>query len=294
MQTKQDIERLLAGAGTKPRHRLGQHFLIDLNLMRFLVEAAHIHSPDVVLEVGCGTGSLTEELVGRAGHVVGVEFDPPLFGITKKRLAKVRHVTLIQSDVLESKNTIAHEVIEALQAACAEHTGRLLLVSNLPYNVASSVMANLITGLVVADGMVVTVQKEVADRMTAAPAHEEYGPLSILMAATGTVQMLKKLPPSVFWPRPQVDSAMVRFQRDPEKAAQIHDMNTFQQVIHLLMSHRRKMIKACVKFAEGDLMRVHNWPEVFKEAFIDPQNRPENLTAAKYINIANLCYEQTR
>lgn len=294
MQTKQDIERLLAAAGTRPKHRLGQHFLIDLNLMRFLVEAAHIHSPDVVLEVGCGTGSLTEELIRRAGHVVGVEYDPILYEITKKQTAKTPHVTLFHTDVLESKNTISHEVIRALQKALADHGGRLLLVANLPYNVASSVMANLIAGPAVADEMVVTVQKEVADRMTAVPDHDDYGPLSILMAATGTVQILKKLPPSVFWPRPQVDSAMVRFRREGKKVAQIHDMDTFRQVISLLMSHRRKMIKACVKFAEGDLARVHNWSDVFKEAFIDPQNRPENLTAAKYINIANLCYEQTR
>lgn len=294
MQSKQDIERLLAGAGARPKHRLGQHFLVDMNLMRFLVESAHIHTPDVVLEVGCGTGSLTEELTGRAGHVVGVEYDDALCRITEKRLSKFHNFTLINADVLESKNTIAAEVIDALQAARADCHGRLLLVANLPYNVASSVMANLITGPVTADEMLVTVQKEVADRMTASPAHEEYGPLSILMTATGNVQMLKKLPPAVFWPRPQVDSAMIRFERDPQKTEQIHDMNTFQQVIHLFMSHRRKMIKACVKFAEGDLIRVHNWSDVFQEAFVDPQNRPENLTAAKYINIANLCYEQTR
>ena len=294
MQTKQDIERLLAGAGAKPRHRLGQNFLIDLNLMRFLVEAAGIHSADAVLEVGCGTGSLTEELAARAGRLVGVEFDPVLFRIAKKRLADADNLTLICGDALESKNTINGDVIKALQAARADCGGRLLLVANLPYSVASSVMANLITGSPAAEAMIVTVQKEVADRMTAAPAHEDYGPLSILMAATGKVQVLKKLPPSVFWPRPQVDSAIVRFDRDAKKAGQIHDMNTFQQVIHLLMSHRRKMIKACVKFAEGDLANVHHWPDVFAEAFIDHQNRPENLTPAKYINIANLCYEQTR
>ena len=294
MQTKQDIEKLLAGAGTTPNRRLGQNFLIDLNLMRFLLEAAHVHGPDVVLEVGCGTGSFTEELVAHAGHVVGVEYDPALYQITKKRLAKAGNLTLIQSDVLESKNTIAAPVLDALQAAGDGQSGHLLLAANLPYNVASSVMANLITGPLTADAMTVTVQKEVADRMTAVPDHEEYGPLSILMAATGTVRILKKLPPTVFWPRPQVDSAMIRFERDAARAAQIHDMDFFQQVIHLFMNHRRKMIKACVHFAEGDLEKVNRWPDVFEEAFVDPQLRPEELTPENYINIANLCYEQTR
>jgi 16S rRNA (adenine1518-N6/adenine1519-N6)-dimethyltransferase len=294
MQTKQDIERLLAIAGTKPKHRLGQNFLIDLNLMRFLVEAAHVHSPDVVLEVGCGTGSLTEELTSRAGYVVGVECDPILFQITQKRLAQSGNLTLLMTDVLESKNTICVPVVEALQKARGEHSGHLILAANLPYNVASSVMANLITGPLAADRMTVTVQKEVADRMAALPGHEDYGPLSILMSATGQVHFLKKLPPTVFWPRPQVESAMVRFERDPQKVAQIHNMDFFQQVIHLLMSHRRKMIKACVHFAEGDLSHVRHWPDVFAEAFVDPQHRPEDLSAADYINIANVCFEQSR
>ncbi len=294
MQTKQDIERLLAVAGAKPRHRLGQNFLIDLNLMRFLVQAANIRSQDVALEVGCGTGSLTEALLERAGHVVGAECDPVLFQIAQKQLAGFANLTLLMTDILESKNTICAPVIEALRKARKEQSGRLLLTANLPYNAASSVMANLITGPLAADAMTVTVQKEVADRMTAGPGQKDYGPLSILMSAAGQVQFLKKLPPSVFWPRPQVDSAIVRFERDPKKVEQIHNMEFFQQVVHLLMSHRRKMIKACVHFAAADLSRVRHWSDVFAKAFVDPQRRPEELAAADYINIANACFEQTR
>ena len=294
MQTKQDIEQLLAAAGTHPKHRLGQNFLIDLNLMRFLLDRAHIHSQDVVLEVGCGTGSFTEELVKEAGAVIGVEYDEDLFGILKRRLTQANNLTLINADILENKNVIQTEVIQAIREALAELPGKLLLVANLPYNVASSVMANLITGRLTADGMYVTVQKEVAQRMAAEPAHEEYGPLSILMAATGHVHILKKLPASVFWPRPQVESAIVSFIRDEKKVRQVHDMHTLRQVIHLFMSHRRKMIKACVKFAEGDLEKIRHWSDVFQEAFVDPQHRPEELTSENYINIANLCFEQIR
>lgn len=294
MQTKQEIEQLLAAAGTRPKHRLGQHFLIDLNLMHQLVEAAGIHGSDVVLEVGSGTGSLTEELAARSGYVVGVEYDPILFEIVRKRLADASNLTVLSGDVLESKNALNQAVISTLQKALEEYGGRLLLVSNLPYNVASSVMANLITGPLKAESMLVTVQKEVAERMTARPGQKAYGPLSILMAAAGEVHFLKPLPPTVFWPRPQVDSAMVRFVRNPNKAAQIHDMELFQQVVHLFMSHRRKMLKACVHFVEGQLCSVQRWPEVFAGAFVDAQQRPENLSAFDYINIANLCFEQLR
>ena len=294
MQTKQEIQRLLAGAGTQPKHRLGQNFLIDLNLMRLLVETAHINEQDIVLEVGTGTGSFTQAIAKLCGHVFTVEYDTTLFNIAQSQLEKFDNVTQFNMDVLENKNTIHQEILDAIRDAQDEFGGRFLLVANLPYNVGSSVMANLISGPVTADGMYVTVQKEVADRMAAAPGSADYGTLSILMAATGNVRILRKLPASVFWPRPQVESAMVSFQRDKKKARQIHDMDMFRKVISLFMGHRRKMLKACVKFTEGDLEKVRHWTEVFEEAVVDPHCRPEELTPKQYINIANLCYEQTR
>ncbi|MCI0498679.1 MAG: 16S rRNA (adenine(1518)-N(6)/adenine(1519)-N(6))-dimethyltransferase RsmA [Planctomycetales bacterium] len=292
MQTKQDIERLLAGAGASPNRRLGQNFLIDLNLMRLLVKAASLHEQDVVLEVGTGTGSFTQSLAEECGRVITVECDVALAKIARSQLQRFSNVVLFNMDVLENKNAIHREVLDALRSARDELGGRLLLVANLPYNVGSSVMANLISGPVAAQGMYVTVQKEVAERMAAEPNHEMYGTLSILMAAAGQVHILRKLPPAVFWPRPQVDSAMVSFERDEAKIAQIHDMKMFQEVIGLFMGHRRKMLKACVKFAPAALEHIRHWPEVFEEAFIDPHCRPEELTADQYISIANLCFEQ--
>ena len=294
MQTKQDIERLLAGAGTQPKHRLGQNFLIDLNLMRLLIQAANINEQDIVLEVGTGTGSFSEGIAEQCGRLVTVEYDTALFNIAKTQLNKFNNITQFNTDALENKNTIQRKVLDAVQSARDEFGGRLLLVANLPYNVGSSVMANLISGPVAADGMYVTIQKEVADRMAAAPGHADYGTLSILMGATGTVHVLKKLPASVFWPRPQVESAMVSFQRDLKKVQEIHDMQTFRNVINLFMGHRRKMLKACVKFAEGNLEKVRRWTDVFEEAVVDSHRRPEELTPQQYVNITNLCYEQTR
>lgn len=294
MQTKQDIQKLLAGAGTTPNHRLGQNFLIDLNLMRFLIDAAHLTDQDVVLEVGTGTGSFTEGIAEHCGRVITVEYDDALYAVAKHRFESFNNIIPFNMDVLQNKNAIHQEVLDAIQQARQSLAGRLVLVANLPYNVGSCVMANLITGPVKADAMYVTVQKEVADRMAAEPNHNDYGTLSILMAATGKVHLLRKLPPNVFWPRPQVDSAMVSYERDPAKAADIHDMQTFREVIALFMGHRRKMLKACVKFTQGKLENVRHWNEIFDEAFVDPHKRPEEITSKQYINLANLCYEQIR
>jgi len=294
MQTKQDIERLLAGAGTQPKHRLGQNFLIDLNLMKLLIQAAHLNEQDIVLEIGTGTGSFSQGLAAECGRLITVEYDIALFNIAKTQLNKFNNITQFNMDALENKNTIQREILDAVESARNELGGRLLLVANLPYNVGSSVMANLICGPVVADGMFVTIQKEVADRMAASPGRADYGTLSILMGATGTAHLLRKLSGSVFWPRPQVESAMVSFERDPKKAHEIHDIRTFREVINLFMGHRRKMLKACVKFAAGNLEKVRHWADVFEEAVVDAHMRPEELSPKQYVNIANLCYEQSR
>ena len=287
MQTKRQIRQLLSSAGIYPNKRLGQHFLIDLNLMRLLVDSANIQKNDVVLEVGCGTGSLTEALAGKAGRTIAVEVDRNLAEIAKKRLAGTETLELIKADILESKNTISHTVTNALALACKECPGRILLVANLPYNVASPVIMNLVTGPAIADCMYVTVQKEIADRMTAGPGSSDYGILSILLSATGDVEMIRTLKPTVFWPQPQVDSAMVSFVRNRAKADRIANMELFRETVSLFMGHRRKTLMACSKLARGKLAGIADWPEIFERCCLDPTQRPETLRAEDYIAIAN-------
>jgi len=135
------------------------------------------------------------------------------------------------------------------------------------------------------------VQKEVAQRMAAAPGSEDYGILSIFLSAMGQCKVLRKLTPKVFWPVPQVDSAMVRFDRDQKKADEIRNVQLFKQVVDLFMGHRRKMMRACVKYADGKLANVHNWEDIFTRAFVEPHHRAEELSAVDYIAIANLCNE---
>jgi 16S rRNA (adenine1518-N6/adenine1519-N6)-dimethyltransferase len=292
MQTKQQIQQLLVLAGISPNKRFGQNFLIDLNLMRLLIDSAGIHNNDIVLEVGCGTGSLTEELAQKAGKVIAVELDRTLAEIAERQSAQAENVEIINTDILESKNTIHHNVVEALKLARQEYSGRLMLVSNLPYSVASPVMLNLVTGPTNADSMCVTVQKEVAQRMTATPGGKHYGILSIFLTATGDVKTLRTLKPSVFWPQPEVESAMVSFVRSKKKANRIHNMEILSQVVSLFMQHRRKMLTACTKFATGKLAEVHNWHLIFEDCAVDPHKRPEVLSADEYLAIANVCDEQ--
>jgi len=327
MQTKQQIQQLLASAGASVNKRLGQHFLIDLNLMRLLVESADIKNNDIVLEVGCGTGSLTEALADNAGYCLAIECDKALAKIAEKQLAKAKgsqprkiaagvpkNVRIINTDILETKSTISRTVIKAIldaryssrivnresriehrESRIVNRESRLLLVANLPYSVAAPVILNLITGPVTADSMYVTVQKEVAKRITARPAEKHYGALSILLAATGEVKTIRVLKPTVFWPRPKVDSAMLGFVRRKTKASRIKNMELFNNTVRLFMQHRRKMLKTITRFTIHDSrFTIHdvNWPKIFEQCSIDPTRRPDQLSVQNYIDIANLCSER--
>jgi len=285
MQTKNQIRQLLESVGIEPNKRLGQHFLIDLNLMRLLVDSADIRENDIVLEAGCGTGSLTEALVERAGRVVAVELDKNLFGLLQEQLGQKDNLDLINGDVLKSKHTINQNVVSALLLKREKFSGRILLVANLPYNVASPLMVNLVTGPMIADAMFVTVQKEVAERMTAETGGGDYGILSILLKATGDVEIIKILKPSVFWPHPQVDSAMVKFVRNAEKSGRIVNIDLFTEIVHHFFAHRRKTLLSSSKMFHGRLEKIRTWPKIFEKCSINPTLRPEQISPDEYIKI---------
>ncbi len=309
MQTKRQIQELLTAVGVAPNRRLGQHFLVDLNLMRLLIESAGIGPGDVVLEVGTGTASLTEALAEQAGSVVTVELDRTLAGIAQSQLAGATNVQALNTDALSNKGSIAPAVIEAVEAARARLAemgrigpmrpigpvaaqSRFMLVANLPYDVASPIMINLVKGPLIVDAMCVTVQKEVAERMVASPGSRDYGTVSIFLQATGKVEMVRTLPASAFWPPPQVESAVVRYVRDLVKSQSIVDINLFGAVVNLFIGHRRKMLRACAKGAPPELGGRDIWPEIFERCAVDPTRRPEELSPDQYVALANACHHQ--
>jgi 16S rRNA (adenine1518-N6/adenine1519-N6)-dimethyltransferase len=301
MQTKQQIRELLDAAGVRPNKRFGQNFLIDLNLMRLLIDTANIQNNDVVLEVGPGTGSLTQAIAEKAGYCVSVEIDGVLANIVKGQLADKSNVEIIAADVLKNKFEINPVVVDALNRAVARAsspcnhgqdgrvTGRLLLVANLPYIAATPLIINLITGPIIADAMFVTIQKEVADRMNSQAGIKDYGILSILMAATGEVKHIRTLKPTVFWPQPQVNSAFVSYVRDAEKTKAVKSVEMLSRVAGALLKHRRKMLKSCCKLTADQLGEIKNWPEILNQLGIDPEIRPDNLSPEQFVAIANLC-----
>jgi 16S rRNA (adenine1518-N6/adenine1519-N6)-dimethyltransferase len=133
------------------------------------------------------------------------------------------------------------------------------------------------------------VQKEVAERLTAEPGTRQYGTASILLAATGKVRVIRALPPSVFWPPPQVDSALVAFTRDPAKCARVADVELLNQVAHFFIGHRRKMLRSCLKSLPQGWGDRTVWLEALQRCGIDPTRRPAELSCEQYVALANTC-----
>ena len=264
-QTKSEIQSLLAGANTQPRHRFGQNFMIDQNLVRVIADAANLAAGDLVIEVGPGTGTLTEEILSRGGvDLVAVEIDRDLAKLLRERFDSESRFTLIEGDALSSK----HEINPQLQESIAAARGRpIKLVANLPYNIASPLIIELlILGI---DQLVFTVQKEVADRLRAAAGSDAYGPLSVMAQLLSRVEVLRTLPPQAFWPPPKIDSALVRMTRDDRSGG---EAAAFGRFVQKLFSFRRKTLRKALSQAG------HAADAALTATQLDPQARPEVLS----------------
>ncbi|MEE9295571.1 MAG: 16S rRNA (adenine(1518)-N(6)/adenine(1519)-N(6))-dimethyltransferase RsmA [Phycisphaerae bacterium] len=268
---------MLAVAGVRPRRRWGQHFLIDGNLLRRLLQSAEPRPEDAVLEVGAGTGALTEHLVRAAGAVVAVEIDPALCGIVAERLQDADNLTLVRGDVLTSKHLISPVVREALLRSAVEPPGRLMLVANLPYQIATPLLIDLLLDEFGFARFCITVQQEVADRLAGAPRTKQYGPVSVLVQATCDVARLAALPPSVFWPQPKVASAMLRIDvaRNPFETRE--RLNRFSALLRGSFAHRRKTLRYNLQRAlDEDRCRI-------LEETYDLSRRPEALGVDEWV-----------
>jgi len=247
-QTASYLSRRLSEAGLRPVSKYGQNFLIDLNLVDLIARAAELRKTDVVLEIGTGVGSLTSRLSDAAGAVLSVEIDQNLHQLAAEELAGRANVKLLQGDALRNKNSLRDDLIEAIRDAMHRigDEARFLLVANLPYNVATPIISNLLHQTPPPDAMVVTIQKELADRIAAKPATKDYGALSIWVQSLCRVEIVRVLGPKVFWPRPKVDSAVIRLDLDPDRMSAIADLNYFHQTVRSLFFHRRKYLRSNV------------------------------------------------
>lgn len=287
-QTASYLSKRLAAAGLRPVSRFGQNFLIDLNLVDLIARSAELRKTDVVLEIGTGVGSLTTRLSDQAGAVLSVEIDNNLHRLASEELSDRPNVRLIHGDALRNKNSLRPELMEHIRDAIQRigDDARFLLVANLPYNVATPIISNLLHETPPPDVMVVTIQKELADRIVAQPGTKDYGALSVWVQSLCRAEIVRVLPPTVFWPRPKVHSAILRLDLVPEWRDRFPDLDHFHQTVRALFFHRRKFLRSVVVSAMKGRLGKPEVDGLLATLGYDETSRAEDLSVQQIQQLA--------
>ncbi len=287
-QTRSWLMELFTQHGFNPRGDLGQNFLIDVNLIEFAVRHASLGPNDVALEVGSGTGGMTAFLAEEAGHVISVDVDENMLKLAAEAVEGYNNVTLIHQDILKNKNTLAPEICDLIRAHVASlRNGQLKLVANLPYSVATPVIANLIASDLPWERMVCTIQWELGEKMASEHGTPGYSALSVWIQSQASIRILRKLGPNVFWPRPKVDSAIVSIWRDKEAAARITDRKFFLDFLRRAFSQRRKLIRPVLIGMYRKQLDKEDVDRLLAELEHKTDARAEQMDIATLIRLSN-------
>jgi len=285
-QTLSYLRNLFAERGIRPKTKLGQNFLIDLNLLELLLRTAELTRDDLALEVGSGTGGLTVRLIEQAGAVVSVEVDADFASLTDEEVQERDHVALLHADALKNKNAMNPAVLHAIDdlgRRCG--TKRMKLVANLPYAVAVPVITNLLLSELPIERMVVTVQWEIAERLLASPSCKDYGALAVLVQSLADVDLVRRLPPKVFWPRPLVDSAIVCIRPNTAKRQHVGDPPRFRAFLRDLYVHRRKNLRGALSALPQIDLSKSEVDARLAELSIDGTKRAEELDLEQHLRL---------
>ena len=267
--SRSDASRQLEGAGLRAKRALGQNFVVDANTVRKIARLANIDNHGHVLEIGAGLGSLTLALAETGAQVTAVEVDDQLIPLLHENVDPIDNISVVHADAM--KLNWNELLVGGDQWA---------LVANLPYNVATPLVADVLDFVPQVQRMLVMVQKEVGERFCASPSTEAYGALSVKVAFHATARIAGIVPPTVFLPKPNVDSALVEIVRHKEPIdAHINQKELFS-LVRMGFAKRRKMLR-------GSLAgRVS--PEQFEEADIAPTARAEELSVHDWMRLARI------
>jgi 16S rRNA (adenine1518-N6/adenine1519-N6)-dimethyltransferase len=269
-----ELRRLLAEYGIRPAKRLGQSFLIDANIVAKILAAAGVGSGDSVFEVGPGAGALTVALARNAGRVVALEIDGRFVDLLENLLGGAPNVSIVRGDILKAD----------LPALLGDGSWKVL--ANLPYSVVGPAIARLLQHRRMFPLMLLMVQREVAQRLAAAPGGRDYGVLSVLAQAYMRAEVVGQVGRTCFYPQPRVDSTLVRLTRRDEPAIAVDLEPAFTAVVRAAFRQRRKtLLNALVGAAELALTRERA-QHALAAAGIESRRRPESLSPAEFAALA--------
>lgn len=290
-QTLSYLNRLFEAHGLELKSKLGQNYLVDLNLIDLIIRTAELGPADAVLEVGTGTGSLTAKLAEKAGTVVTIEIDRTFQPVAKEIVGPRKNVAFLLGDCLARKNELSPEMLATWDAAAtlvAPHAPVRKLVANLPYVIATPLISNLLISDIPIERMVVMVQWEIAERMRAVPGTKDYNALSVLVQSVADVETVRKVLPANFYPRPKVDSAIVLIRPNPAKRAAVGDVRRFRNFLRDLYVHRRKNLRQGLSGWPGGRRDKVDIDAKLAELGIDGTVRAEALDLEQHLRLSKV------
>ena len=284
-----DARNILKKLELRPARSLGQNFLTDEGILRRIGQAADVDSNDVILEIGPGLGSLTAVLAESAGCVVAVEIDKRLIPVLHSNLIGYRNVNIINDDIL--KIDVHKELMPHMKNEDGSER-RLKIVANLPYYITTPVIMKLLESGVKAECMVFMVQKEVADRMAAAPGGKDYGALSVAVQYYSRPSVVMQVHPHSFVPQPDVDSAVVKLELYKTPPVELLDKDLFFRVVKAAFGQRRKTLVNALNNASYLGLDKEKITELLEKTGIDMKQRGETLSIQQFAQLSNLIWEQ--
>jgi 16S rRNA (adenine1518-N6/adenine1519-N6)-dimethyltransferase len=270
------------GSPSQPFHpskRLGQNFVTDQRIIQRIVEALAPKADETIVEIGPGQGALTRSLLEKAGHLIAIEFDRNLIPVLEKSFGSKKNFTLVQNDALVT------DICDVIRPATEAR-----VVANLPYNIATAILQRLIEQRHCLTEMVLMLQREVVERITAGPGSGERGYLSVFVEAYCQTEKLFDVAPSSFRPAPKIWSSVLRLVFRPRLGADVQNEKLLWQVVSAGFAQRRKTILNNLRNAPSPLQEIvksHGGASiVLCEAEVDLQRRAETLTLAEWSRIA--------
>ncbi len=273
MTLLQQAKAFLKAHRIRPKKQLGQHFLINPDVLSVIIEAGGVTDTDVVIEIGAGLGCLTEALAECAKSVIAIEVDPLLYAELESQFSTDTDIQIVHADVLEIE----------FSSLLPPNT-RPKVIANLPYGITTPILSKLLEHTDQLGSCVLMMQREVAERIVAPPGGKDYGALTIGISYYADTTLMGILSPDNFFPAPKVDSALLKLTMREKPRVTVSDEEYFFRVVREAFRGRRKMLKNSLRrFASAEILN-----EAFAELNIAPQRRAETLDITEFAALANL------
>lgn len=265
---------------------LGQNFIIDTNILGNMVAAGDVDKSTTVIEIGPGIGALTEQIAKVAKEVYAFEIDDRFLPVLEDTLSPYDNVTVIHQDVLAVD-------FEAFEAEYLQDAERLIVIANLPYYITTPIIMHLLESSLPVEQMLLMMQKEVANRLEAVPSTKAYGSLTIALKYYTEVEIAFVVPPTVFNPQPNVDSAVIKLDVRKEPIISVQNEKLFFTIVRAAFGQRRKTIWNNLRRALNDKEKENQLRKAFEMAEIDPSRRGESLDISEFGRLADALHESS-